>query len=513
MTFQRLLYFLQILLYVAFSQEPNSCLGEFEYCSNGVCAMNCSYAKNCKNGDYICPISKECVNGAQGYLNCPQLKGTHLDWNLTINERIEFLINNLSINESWKQMTNEANAIDRLGIPFYNWRSNDIHSERNPHSTLFPDGCGLGSMWSKQDMRKVANIIGLEARSIHNSMVHKGNRVGFNNDGGSLTSNSPNINLVRDPRWGRAQEVWSEDPRLTGHLAYEFITGIQYGNNTDKDNGYYLIGAQCKHFGVYDLENIPVNRLVYNAKTDAINYGETYIPAFRECITRGQASQVMCSYNSVNGVPACGNEYLLNYTIKNKWGFDGLIVSDYDAWYWIYGTHHYANNSLEALIIGLNAGCDMEGGGNGCVELIPSAIANGNITMDSVNNALRRIWRVRLKLGVFDPPTFVEYNKLYNDSSVEGEEHLKYARNVVAKSICLYKNSNDILPLNKDNIDGILFVGPQGIATDLILGNYYTYPDKGVPTIIESLRNELDSTVINPVYYYNIRKQHFVSLF
>eukprot|EP01084_Bolivina_argentea_P317681 550833_1 len=403
-------------------------------------------------------------------------------------------------------MTNEAPAIDRLGIPFYNWRANDIHSERDPHSTIFPNGCGIGSTWSKQDLRKVGTIIGIEARSIHNTMVHNGNRVGFNNDGGSITPESPNINLVRDPRWGRAQEVYSEDPALTGHLAAEFVKGLQYGNGSN--NKYLLVGAQCKHFGVYDLENIPVNRLEYNAVVDAIDFAETYTPAFYECVNKGNVMQIMCSYNSVNGIPACGNEYMLTEVLKKKWKFEGLVVSDYDAWEWIYSTQHYCNSSMCALITGLNAGCDMEGGGTNAIKLIPQALNDGNITIEQVYNSLKRIWRVRIKLGVFDPPTYVSYNNLYNDSKVEGDKHLQYAREIVSKSICLYKNNNNVLPLNKENIKGLIFVGPQGISTDLLLGNYYTYDDKGVLTLVEALRNELDTvktnvncTQLNNIFY------------
>ena len=196
------------ILYIVYSQDK--CLGEFEYCNKyDVCAMDCNNddPSKCESGDYVCPISKECVNGAEGYLLCPQLKGTHYDWNLTVDERVNFLVNNLTFNEKYPQLTNKAAGIVRLGIPFYNYRSNDIHSiDGVPHSTVFPDGCGLGATWSKQDLSKVGYTIAFEQRSLHNTFVHNGNRDPY--DGGALHNNGPNINLVRDPRWGRSQEVY-----------------------------------------------------------------------------------------------------------------------------------------------------------------------------------------------------------------------------------------------------------------------------------------------------------------
>eukprot|EP01083_Nonionella_stella_P096184 270313_1 len=499
--------FVFVISYLWLARSANHhepCLGEYQLCVNstGICGLtdqDCQSNHCNEAGQYVCPISKQCVSGSAGYLNCHGLTGTHLDWNLTIEQRINFLLSNLSLNEKYPQLTNEAPAIPRLGIPFYQWRSNDVHSVRIPHSTVFPNGCGLGATWSKQDMRKVGRIIGIEARSLHNSLIHHNNRLGYHNDGGAITTNSPNINLVRDPRWGRAQEVYSEDPRLSGHLAYEFVSGLQYGGA--QNDKYLLVAAQCKHFAVYDLENLPTSRLTYNAVTNAVNFAETYAPVFRECVVRAQATQVMCAYNAVNGVPACCQGDILNNVLRDQWKFKGLVVSDYDAMEWIYTLHHYTNSSEEAVAVAMKNGCDQEGGGTKAINTIPKAINDSLLSTQDIDRALARLLRVRLMLGMFDPPTFVEYNTLHNSSStVETPQHLQYAREVAAKSIVLYKNKGDVLPLNPHQVAitgggyGIAAIGPQFIATDLLLGNYAMYPDHGVTTIIQALREAINET-------------------
>eukprot|EP01084_Bolivina_argentea_P317680 550832_1 len=490
---------------LAYSQDK--CLGEFEYCpinNGGVCAIDCTNARLCKEGQYVCPISKTCINSVDQYINCPQLVGTHLDWNLTVEQRIDFLINNLTLNEKYPQLSYKAPAINRLGIPFYSYRSNDIHTvDGQSHATIFPDGCGMGATWSKQDIRKIAYIIGFEQRSLHNSLVHEGNR--DPKDGGSITNNGPCINLVRDPRWGRNQEVYSEDPKLTSSLGYEFVQGMQFGGlQNDK---YLMVATQCKHLAGFDMKYEDHPRAKMNANIDAVNWAETYSPVFRNCVIEAKAVEVMCSYNSINWIPACANNYTMNTILRNKWGFQGFVVSDYDAMEQIFSVHHYVNTSKEAVSVALKAGCDMEGGGNTAINTIPKAINDGLLTIDDVNRALKRIMRVRILLGLFDPPTFVQYNEWYNSSEIEGEAHLNYSRLIASKSICLYKNDKNVLPLwNKNDIKGIALIGPQSISTDLLLGSWSSYPTKGVTTIIGAMREEMENIIptTNCTFMYNI---------
>jgi len=176
-------------------------------------------------------------------------------------------------------------------------------------------------------------VIASEARALHNNFTNHGNRDGYHKGGAAITTNSPNINLVRDPRWGRAQEVYSEDPLLTSHLANQWIRGTQFAYNHGEDEQYqYLLNAaQCKHFAVYDLEGQHQARLTYDAKTNAVNWAETYSPVFQDCVVRAQAVQVMCSYNAINGVPACCLGDILNDVLRDDWGYQGLVVGDYDA--------------------------------------------------------------------------------------------------------------------------------------------------------------------------------------
>ena len=300
-----------LICIIAVCCKGQTCLGPFQLCpTTNDCSLSSKSCGTCTAGQYVCPINQDvCVDSAEDYINCPGLKGTHLDWTLSIEERLLFLVNNLTLDEKYTQLTNQAPEIYRLGIPFYNWLNDDLHGVRQHHSTTFPDGCGLGATWDKQVLNKVGSIIGYEARSLYNRLIEQGIR-GENENGYTITAYSPNVNLVRDPRWGRSQEVYSEDPLLSSRLAYEFVTGMQTGdgdndNNNDNNNSngsdgndsYLLIGACCKHFAAYDIETKPERRYFFNAVVDSRNWQETYSPVFYSCVKTAQASHVMCSYN------------------------------------------------------------------------------------------------------------------------------------------------------------------------------------------------------------------------
>ena len=223
-------------------------------------------------------------------------------------------------------------------------------------------------------------------------------------------------------------------------------------------------------------------------------------------ITQKITKKYVQKNTAINGVPACGNGQLLTNVLRNTWNFTGFVVSDYDAMAQIYSTHHYASSFEQAAAIGIKAGCDQEGGSTKAIDQIPRAINNGLLTIDDINTAVSRLFRIRIKLGLFDPPTFVKYNYLtVNNTDVEGTQHLQYAREVAGKAIGLYKNDNNVLPLDSTNINKIVVIGPQAISTDLLLGNYATYPDKGVPTILQALREALgeNDTTAECVYNYN----------
>eukprot|EP01084_Bolivina_argentea_P041029 75712_1 len=469
-----------------------NCLGEFQLCDSGDCTMSPKSCGICSSGQYICPISKHCINNVSEYINCPMLKNTHLDWTLPLSQRLQFLLNNLTLTEKYTQLTNDAPEIYRLGIPSYNWLNDDVHGVRNHHAIQFANGIGLGATWSKNDLFDAAQVIALEARSLHNALVHNGNR-GRDQNGDTITLYTPNINLVRDPRWGRGQECFSEDPRLSGHLAQSFVNGLQQQLNNQT---YYLTIACCKHFASFDLENNGnQSRHQFNAIVNAVNFAETYSPVFHQCIVAAKGQSLMCSYNAVNFVPSCANKNMLTDVLRNQWNFNGFVVSDYDAMEEIYSTHHYVNNSEQAVAVSLNAGVDQEGGGTTAINEIPNALKNGLITMNEIDTAFYRLFRARILLGLFDPPTFVKYNQLKNDSTVEGDAHFNISRRISAHLMTLYKNKNYILPLNNSNISGIAMIGPQSISTQLFLGDFSQYPDHGIVTIIQAFREEIGENI------------------
>jgi beta-glucosidase len=437
-------------------------------------------------------------------MKCPGLKGTHLDWTMSLEDRLVYLAKAASLEEKIGQMTNDAPAIVHLGIPGYNWLNDDEHGVRESHSTQFPDGCGLGASWSKKTLHDVGWIVGEEARALHNGFVHSGNR-GHHENGAGITMYAPNMNLVRDPRWGRAQEVYSEDPYLSAQLTYNFVSAAQ-GNFSGK---YLLAAACCKHYAAYDLESLPESRVTFSATVNSRNLWETYLPVFKACVQNAQAGHVMCSYNAINGVPTCGDADLLNGVLRDQWKWPGFVVSDYDAWAMIQSSHHYCPDLTCAAAVGLKAGLDQEGGGTAAISALPKALDIKNVTEDNIDTAFKRLFRIRVLLGMLDPPTMVAWNYLSNMTS-ESPQHVELALQAGREAICLYKNTNNTLPLST-SINKIAVIGPSADQTGLLLGNYATYPDSGVVSILSGIESALglnpanitaDCTVENNIDYF-----------
>eukprot|EP00118_Oscarella_pearsei_P012727 m.95985 g.95985 ORF g.95985 m.95985 type:complete len:873 (+) comp36884_c0_seq1:58-2676(+) len=481
-----------LFLFAASSAKSNPCLGEFQQCPiTKDCVLDPILCGRCSPGQYLCPIDQQtCVVTADDYTKCPLLKGTHLDWTLPIETRLDYLTNHTNISEQISQMTNEAPSILRLAIPSYNWDNDDEHGVLQNHATAFPNGCGLGASWSKDTILAVGTAIGREARAIHNGFVHEGNR-GRNVNGVGITIYAPNMNLVRDPRWGRAQEVFSEDPNLTSQLTYNFVVGAQFGGDTASSD-YLLTAACCKHFFAYDLESEPTLRFLFSANLDARNTWETYMVPFKTCIVEARAAHVMCSYNAVNGVPSCANARLLNGVLREKWKWPGFVVTDYGAWLMVHYTHQFCPNLTCAATVGLKAGVDQEGGSKSVIARLPEALAAKDVTADDIATAFRRLFRVRFRLGMFDPPTLVPWNRLVDDSSnVESAAHIQLARRAAQEAMTLYKNVGGILPLDPSSIRKIAVIGPSALQTELLLGNYAKVPDAGIVSIWTGIQSAL----------------------
>jgi beta-glucosidase len=287
----------------AAAQTP--CFGEFSTCPNGSCALTLDACARCPAAQYACPLSTACFspgdNGA-GFSTCPGLAGTHFDTALTIAQRLDYIFATpWTAAEFISQMTENATDVPRLSIPRYSWLNDDQHGVKEADATAFPNGVSFGATFDAALLRDIGLAIGTEARGTHNALTDKSAETGGTqwpgtiNNGGGLTLYAPNINLVHDPRWGRAQEVPGEDPLLTGALMSSYVRGLQNNSARIDDAGTLLTVACAKHFAVYNIENIPHSRQYLNAVVNGRDLWETYLPAFEALLVDGQVQSIMCS--------------------------------------------------------------------------------------------------------------------------------------------------------------------------------------------------------------------------
>ena len=323
----------------------------------------------CDVGEYLCPSDQRtCVCGADGYGGCPGMAGTHLDASLSEDARLAYLSSHTSLEEKASQLTNAAPELRSLGIPAFQWLNDDEHGvgRTKAKATIFPSGCGLGATWSHETLGQVGVALGDEARGLHAGFLASDPSRSMKCNGCGPTLYAPNINLVRDPRWGRAQEVFGEDPHLMSRLGVALIIGAQGntpGSPVGPDGKRIRVAMCCKHFAAYNTEA----KCLSDARVDSRDFWETYMPAFRACAVEARATHVMCSYNAVNGVPTCASKGLLTGVLRDTWDFDGFVVGDYDEWEHLYpdGSNctHVTADATSAAAMGLNAGLDQEGGG------------------------------------------------------------------------------------------------------------------------------------------------------
>jgi beta-glucosidase len=382
----------------------------------------------------------------------------------------------MTLEEKISQMMNDAPAIERLGIPRYNWWSEGLHGvARSGIATVFPQAIGLGASWDDRLLHQVATAIADEARGKHHQFVKKNKR--FIYQGLSLWS--PNINLFRDPRWGRGQETYGEDPYLTGTLASEFIKGLQ-GNDTT----YLKTIATVKHFAVHSGPE--PERHVFDAVTNDDDLRNTYLPHFEMAIRLGRPYSVMCAYNRYNGEACCGSKRLLGDILRNEWGFSGFIVSDCEAITDIYQYHKIVSTPEEAASIAVKAGTDLECGK--VYQHLKEAVAKKLITEAEIDIAVKRLFTARFKLGMFDPVDKVKYAQTPY-SVVDSKEHKALALEAARKSIVLLKNEGNILPLKKD-LGTVAVIGPNADQWLMLLGNYNGVPSQTI-TPLEGIKEKV----------------------
>lgn len=399
-----------------------------------------------------------------------------LDTELGIGQRVDDLVSRMTLDEKISQMMNDAPAIDRLGVPRYNWWSEGLHGvARAGLATVFPQAISLGATWDSELLYQVSTAIADEARAKHHHFVNKDKRFIYQ----GLTLWSPNINLFRDPRWGRGQETYGEDPLLTGTLATEFIKGLQ-GN----DSTYFKTIATVKHFAVHSGPE--PERHVFNAVTDKHDLRETYLPHFEMAIRLGKPYSVMCAYNRYNGEACCGSPGLLGDILRKEWGFKGFIVSDCEAITDIYKYHKIVATPEEAASLAVKAGTDLECGK--VYQHLKDAVAKNLITEAKIDIALKRLFTARFKLGMFDPADQVKYAQTPY-AVVDSKEHQALALEAARKSIVLLKNEGNILPLKKDP-GTIAVIGPNADQWLMLLGNYNGVPSQTV-TPLQGIREKV----------------------
>ena len=415
--------------------------------------------------------------GAQGPAAPLPQTGQSDPWtnpSLPLEVRVRDLISRLTPEEKVYQMMNSTPAIPRLHIPAYDWWNEALHGvARSGVATIFPQPIGMAATFDDSLVHEVANAISDEARAMYNASVQKDYRNRFS----GLTFWTPNINIFRDPRWGRGQETYGEDPYLTARMGVALVRGFQ-----GDDPRYLKVAACAKHFAVHSgPERL---RHQFDAEVSMHDLWDTYLPAFH-ALVNAKVEAVMCAYNRTDGEACCANTYLLDDVLRNQWGFKGHIVSDCDAIADIYEGHHLATSKADAAALALQRGVNLNCGDT--YLSLPDAEKQGLITQAQMDSSLAILLRTRFKLGLFDPAGSNPYDRI-PESVINSPEHRALARKVAEKSIVLLSNKG-VLPL-ANGLRQYFLTGPNATSADILLGNYYGVNNRLV-TILEGLAGQV----------------------
>ena len=414
----------------------------------------------------------------------------YMDTKLSPEERAADLVHRMTLAEKASEMQNNSAAVPRLNVPAYQWWSEALHGVINQGVTEYPEPIGLAATFDPAGIHAMAGQIGIEGRIKHVQNVRE-KHTGIM---GGLDFWSPNLNIFRDPRWGRGQETYGEDPFLTGRMGVAYVTGLQ-GDNPK----YYLAIATPKH---YDVHSGPEPTRHF-ADVDVSKHDEvdTYEPAFRAAIVEGKADSIMCAYNAINGEPACANQYLLQDQLRGKWGFQGYVVSDCDAVRDVAANHRYRPTQAQGVAISVMRGMDNE-----CVTFTErfgepvekayiDAVQQGYLPETTLDTSLIRLFTARMKLGMFDPPAMVPYANI-DEKELDSAPHRALARKLANESMVLLKNDG-LLPL-KPEMRKITVVGPLAEQTKFLIGNYAGQPTH-IVSVLEGLKAEFPNATITYV--------------
>ena len=426
---------------------------------------------------------------------------------LPTDQRIKDLIGRMTLEEKVQQMRDHSPAIPRLGVPKYDWWNEGLHGVAFAgYATNFPQVIGMAATWDTDMVHTMAQTISTEARAKYDEGIRNGQHEQFF----GLTFWAPNINIFRDPRWGRGQETYGEDPFLTGRMAVAFVSGMQ-GN----DPKYFRVVSTPKHYAVHSGPE-PL-RHNFNVDASPHDLEDTYLPAFRAAVTEAHAQSVMCAYNAIDGAPACANSMLLQQHLRDAWHFDGYVVSDCAAVADVSNGHHYAADFAHGAAAAVKAGTDLECGyGQGqAFPALVQAVKDNLITEADIDQALTRLFRARFKLGMFDPPSSFAYGKI-PFSEVNSPQHRQLSLKAAQESMVLLKNDG-VLPL-KAGVKSIAVIGPTAELVQSLQGNYNgpppspVYPVNGIEkrfssakvnyaqgsTLVEGLAMPIEHTALHP---------------
>jgi beta-glucosidase len=414
----------------------------------------------------------------------------YMNSNLSPEARAADLVHRMTLEEKASQLVNQARAIPRLGVPAYDWWSEALHGVAVAGTTEFPEPVGLAATFDVPRIHEMATAIGIEGRVVHVQAVREGTFPFFH----GLDFWAPNVNIFRDPRWGRGQETYGEDPFLSARMAVAFVTGMQ-----GDDPHYYRVISTPKH---YDVHSGPEpTRHFTDVDVSKHDEEDTYLPAFRAAIVEGHAGSVMCAYNAINGEPACANQFLLQHTLRDAWQFKGYVVSDCGAVRDIFTGHRYRSTQPQASAISLERGMDNEciDGGTKVTDdhdykPYIKAVQQGYLSESAMDTALIRLFTARIRLGMFDPPSMVPYSKI-DEGQLNSAAHRDLARRIADESMVLLKNDG-ILPLK--SVKRIAVVGPLADQTAVLLGNYTGQPTH-VVSMLEGMKTEFPNAKITYV--------------
>jgi beta-glucosidase len=405
------------------------------------------------------------------------------DPSLSVEERVNDLVSRLTLDEKVLQMLNSAPAIERLGIPAYDWWNECLHGvARTPFKTTsYPQAIGMAATFDVNSMKTMGDYTAEEGRAIYNESSRKGDHRRYL----GLTYWTPNINIFRDPRWGRGQETYGEDPFLTASIAKAFVAGLQ------GDDPNYLKAAACaKHYAIHSgPEQL---RHQFNVNVSNQDLWSTYLPAFRELVVDAKVAGVMCAYNAYAGQPCCGSDKLMIDILRNQWNFTGYVTSDCGAIDDFYERHKLfpdaESSAADAVLHGTDVEC-----GNRTYKTLTEAVKDGKLTEDDIDVSLKRLFTIRFRLGMFDPAEMVKFSQI-SLSALESQPHKEHALKMARQSIVLLRNENNTLPLSK-TIKKIAVLGPNADNANTQLGNYNGQPSV-VTTVLEGIKNKLKNTDI-----------------